>query len=262
MGRGGDVVGIHHENFHRLTVGICVDEDIAATAAGQDIRRKADRLIDGSGGRHFLFDFLGDRADGIIERGFHLAHRHFFIPFQKHVIRHRHDFCLVFNAESLVVNRNRIAQPEFLQRCHVLVFLRLPERDKGHFNACRNAGMRVVPDITLRRVPQLFLGRLTFKGRRQVKRNHHPVDEILRRVGIDHPLRQHEQHRLLRVVHARPEGQHARPDVPGIGGLFDVGHVLAPADHHTVVPSPVRMKFDGKFIPFVFARTVHIKYRP
>ncbi len=47
--------------------------------------------------------------------------------------------------------------------------------------------MRVVTDVSLRRVPQLFLGRLTFKGRRQVKRNHHLVDEILRRVGIDHP---------------------------------------------------------------------------
>ena len=262
MGRRGDVVGIHHENFHRLTVGICIDENIAATAAGQDIRRKADRLIDGSGGRHVLFDFFGNRADGIVKRGFHLANRHFFIPFQKHVIRHRHDFCLVFNAEPLVIHRDRIAQAQFLQRCHVLVFLRLPERDKGHFNACRNPCVRVVTDVSLRCVPQLFLGRLTFKGRRQVKRNHHLVDEILRRVGVDHPLRQHEQHRLLRVVHARPEGQHACPDVPGIGGLFDVGHILSPADHHAVVPSSVGMEFNGEFVPFVFSRTVHVQYRP
>ena len=219
-------------------------------------------MVDGSRGRHFLFDFLRNRADGIIEGGFHLAHRHFFIAFQKHVIRHRHDFCLVFDAESLVVNRNRIAQPEFLERRHVLVFLRLPERDKGHFNACRNPCVRVVPDVSLRRVPQLLFGRLVLEGGRQVKRNHHPVDEILRRVGIDHLLRQHEQHRLLRVIHARPEGQHARPDAPGIGGLFDVGHILSPADHDAVVTSPVGMEFDRKFIPFVFPWTEHIEYRP
>ena len=121
--------------------------------------------------------------------------------------------------------------------------------------------MRVVTDVSLRCVPQLFLGRLVLEGGREIKRNHHPVDEILRRVGIHHPLRQHEQHRLLRVVHARPEGQHACPDVPGIGGLSDVGHVLSPTDHHAVVPSSVRVEFYRKFIPFVFARTEHIEDR-
>ena len=122
--------------------------------------------------------------------------------------------------------------------------------------------MRVVTDVSLRCVPQLFFGRLVLEGGREIERNYHPVDEILRRVGIDHPLRQHEQHRLLRVVHARPEGQHARPDVPGIGGLSDVCHVLSPADHDAVVPAPVGMKFRGKLVPFVFAATVYVEDRP
>ena len=152
---GAHVVRVHDQDFLWLPVGVHVEYYVTPEPSGYQLSGVIYGLLHPRGlvGLHLSYLLVDDLIQGVIC----IAKGDGVVPLEKHVVIRLDYLCLYINTEGRNHHGNLVAHLHPLKRGDVLVFLSVPQGDKGNLDAVLELPPFIVCHICLCLGSQLVL---------------------------------------------------------------------------------------------------------